>query len=1087
MKSVPDYHNFPGSEETVLNYWNEIDAFKTSLKRSEGRPVYSFYDGPPFATGLPHYGHILAGTIKDVVTRYAHQTGHYVERRFGWDCHGLPIEFEIDKMLGLKTKEDILAYGIGNYNEECRKVVMKYSTEWEQVVTRLGRWIDFKNDYKTMDLNFMESVWWVFAEIFKKNLVYRGFKVMPYSTKCTTPLSNFESNMSYKQVRDPAVTVSFPLKNHPDRNLIAWTTTPWTLPSNLALCVHPKLEYCLIKENASGKMYYICKALVSSLYATPDLYTVVEELKGKDLEGMEYVPLFNYFVDSFPNAFKVVCDDYVSDSSGTGIVHQAPGFGEDDFRVCVRENICTNSNVPCPVNDDGLFEPIVAEYKGLYIKDADPLIIKKIKEDGRLVKRATIDHSYPFCWRSDTPLIYKAVPSWFVKVTSFKDDLVKNNKESYWVPDFVKEKRFHNWLLDARDWSISRNRFWGTPLPLWVSDDYEEVIAIGSIKELEELSGRKITDLHRHFIDDIEIPSKTGRGTLKRVPEVFDCWFESGSMPYAQQHYPFENKDKFEKSFPADFIAEGVDQTRGWFYTLLVLSTALFNKPPFKNLIVNGLVLAEDRKKMSKRLKNYPDPMDVIHKYGADALRLYLINSPVVNADTLAFKETGVKDVIKDLLNKWYNAYKLLTENILAVEASTGKRFLLDDSFKSSDDVLDKWILSSLQSLVKFVREEMAAYRLYTVVPKLVSFIEDLTNWYVRLNRNRIKGKNGLEDSVKALSVLGHVLLTLCTTMAPFTPYFVEYIYLNLRHILPENQREDSVHYLDFPCVDESLINVDIEVKVKLMQEIIESARTSRDATNSPIRKPLRYLFVYVENETQLRDVQSLESYFLSELNIKELKVKQDAKDEIEVKIQVNWNTLGKRLKGAAKQVSTALSSLPSSEIANFKASGQIEVIGHVLTSEDVFFFYEFKGTDTSRTYHSSGSESKLVVVIDTTREEELETEHFVAEVLNRIQRLRKEAKLKVTDNNVVALYSFTAKASGKGKAKIAAATPERLNYLKSHVQSKHDIIFKKTNTKFVHREEETTMEMVLIEKATDLTEGIEMTLTLCVSSKSAE
>lgn len=1077
MKAVPEFHNFPKSEEEILKYWEKIDAFQESYRRSvkENRPIYSFYDGPPFATGLPHYGHILAGTIKDIVTRYAHMTGHQVERRFGWDCHGLPIEFEIDKEKGIKTKQDVLSFGIANYNEECRKIVMRYSAEWEKTVTRLGRWIDFKNDYKTMDLKFMESVWWVFSEIYKKGLVYRAFKVMPYSTKCTTPLSNFEANMAYQNVNDPSVVVSFPLVSDPTKNLVAWTTTPWTLPSNLALCVHPDLNYLLIKDNKTGQQFYIQENLTSTLYKKPDMFTVVETVKGKDLEGLEYVPLFDYFKNAYPNAFKVVCDTYVTNTSGTGIVHQAPGFGEDDFRVCTRENVCSTKNVLCPINDDGKFTNEIPELSGMYFKDADKVIIKKLKDNGRLLKNESINHSYPFCWRSDTPLIYKAVPSWFISVSSIKERLLENNKMTYWVPDYVKEKRFHNWLHDARDWAISRNRFWGTPLPIWVSEDYEEIVVIGSIKELEELSGKKITDLHRHYIDDIEIPSKQGKGMLRRVPEVFDCWFESGSMPYAQQHYPFENVEKFEKSFPANFIAEGLDQTRGWFYTLLVISTALFDKPPFKNLIVNGLVLAEDKKKMSKRLKNYPDPTKIIDSYGADALRLYLINSPVVHAEVLIFREKGVKDVIKDLLNKWYNAYKLFVDNVIRSE-NEGRKFNLDKNIiDKTTNVMDKWILASCQSLIKFVRAEMAAYRLYTVIPKLVSFIEDLTNWYARFNRDRMKGKYGNDEETYSLSTMALVLLDLCRTMAPFTPFFVEVLYQNLKQLLPKEEQEESVHFLSFPEVDSRMFNDVIERQVSRMREVIELSRTAREASDSPLRKPLRKLYVYVDDDEYAEDIMEMKDLILSELKIKEIEVKKDS-EEVQISAIPNFQTLGKRLKKEVKSVSEAIKKLSHDELKSFAKTGSIEVLGHVLTKEDlkvVKNFNEAAVASKDRKFYPCSNQN-ILIVLDITKEEELETEHFIAEVLNRIQRLRKKASLKLFENDILGFYDLK-------KMDDKEVTDEKLASLKEIIRQKHSDIFKKTNTKlYYENEKESFSGSVHIESLeTDLIMGVQMQISL--------
>jgi isoleucyl-tRNA synthetase len=548
VQDVPQDIKFPEAEKEVLDYWDKHDCFQKSLRmsREENRPIYSFYDGPPFATGMPHYGHILAGTIKDVVTRYAHMNGYRVERKWGWDCHGLPVEYEIDQKLGIKSRDDVLKMTVKAYNAECRSVVMRYADEWKRVVRRMARWIDMDNDYKTLDLKYMESVWWVCKQLFDKDLIYRGYKVMPYSTACSTPLSNFEAGQNYKDVSDPECVVAFPIVGaDPPVSLVAWTTTPWTLPSNLALCVHPTLDYVYVKDKKSGARYVMGKTRLSQVFKKEADYEIEKECKGAELEGIKYEPLFPYFVeDKADVAYRVLTDTYVTDDGGTGIVHQAPAFGEDDYRVCLKHGVVAKGEaVPCPIDDDGRFTEKVPDFKGLHVKEADKPILAHLKPGGRLVKSGAIKHSYPFCWRSDTPLIYRVIPSWFVKVEQIRDRLVANNAKTQWVPQAVKEKRFHNWLENARDWAISRNRFWGTPLPIWRSDDWEEIVCVGSVAELKELSGIEVNDLHKDTIDDIQIPSKQGKGMLKRVEEVFDCWFESGSMPYAQCHYPFENKE----------------------------------------------------------------------------------------------------------------------------------------------------------------------------------------------------------------------------------------------------------------------------------------------------------------------------------------------------------------------------------------------------------------------------------------------------------------------------------------------------------------------------------------------------------------
>lgn len=684
------------------------------VKLSEGRENYTFYDGPPFATGLPHYGHLLASTIKDVIPRYWSMKGFHVERRFGWDTHGLPIEHEIDKKFNISGKQAVMEMGLDKYNDECRAIVMRYATEWRTTIERLGRWIDFDNDYKTMNLTFMESEWWAFKQLFDKGKVYQGHRVMPYSTVLTTALSNFEANQNYQDVTDPAVVVSFPLVEDPKTKLLAWTTTPWTLPTNLGLCVHPEFEYVKILDEKSGDHYVLLEKLLSTLYKDPKKakFKVVEKIKGKDMLGWKYEPLFDYYYEEFKDvAFKVLNGTYVTDDSGTGIVHQAPAFGEDDFSIATEAGIVTESRPPPdPLDETARYLAKVKDFEGMHVKEADKHIVKALKNKGRLVVESQLRHSYPMCPRSDTPLIYRAVPSWFIRIPEIVPKMLQNIESSHWVPSFVKERRFANWIANARDWNVSRNRYWGTPIPIWSSDDGEERICIGSVEELKELSGYKgdITDIHRDKIDHLTIPSKKGKGELKRVEEVFDCWFESGSMPFASQHYPFENVEKFQKSFPGNFIAEGLDQTRGWFYTLVVLGTHLFDKMPFQNCVVNGIVLAEDGKKMSKRLKNYPDPSIVMEKYGSDALRLYLINSPVVRAEPLRFKETGVREVVQKVLLPLWNSYNFFAAQVALLKKVEDVDYLWDTTMEATNtNVMDKWILASCQSLLEYVNQEM--------------------------------------------------------------------------------------------------------------------------------------------------------------------------------------------------------------------------------------------------------------------------------------------------------------------------------------------------------------------------------------------
>ncbi|CEP18571.1 hypothetical protein [Parasitella parasitica] len=1036
--------NFPKEEEKILAFWKEIDAFQTSIEinkakiakkeeeeEEKNKHVFAFYDGPPFATGLPHYGHLLAGTIKDIVTRYAHNTGYHVERRFGWDTHGLPVEYEIDKKLGITGKADVLDMGIDKYNAECRAIVMRYAGEWRKTVERMARWIDFDNDYKTLNPTFMETVWWVFKQLYEKGQVYRGQKVMPYSTGCTTPLSNFESSQNYKDVNDPAIVVGFPLVHDETTQVLTWTTTPWTLPANMGVCVHPDFEYIKIKDELTQNNYILMEKRLNALYKDPKKakFKILERYKGSEMKGWKLVPMFDYFYEEFKDcAFQIMVDTYVTDDSGTGIVQNAPAFGEDDYRVCLAHGaITSDGKLPLPIDDSGKFTDEVPDYKGMYVKDADKNIQKDIKAKGRLIVQSQFMHSYPFCWRSDTPLIYKAVPAWFVRVAPIVDKILECNKQMRWVPAFVQEKRFANWIANARDWNISRNRYWGTPLPLWVSDDLEEIVCVGSIAELEELSGvSPITDIHRESIDEITIPSKKGKGNLRRVEEVFDCWFESGSMPYAQQHYPFENKEKVHSSFPADFISEGIDQTRGWFYTLLVLSTHLFNKPPAKNVIVSGLVLAADGKKMSKRLKNYPEPRIVIDKFGADALRLYLINSPVVRAETLKFKEEGVKDVISKVFLPWYNAYKFFLTQAAVLKKDFDFDFQYDHDMKKSNNVMDRWVLAACQSLIKFIRDEMHAYRLYTVVPRLLSMIDMLTNWYVRFNRKRLKGENGLEDAKLAMNTLYEVLFTLCLTMAPFTPFLVENMYQNLKNFAPKNDKVDerSIHFLDFPTVRQEYFDPEIERAVGRMQAVIELGRTIRERKNISLKTPLKELVVIHSDPQYHDDVKALESYISEELNVRNIVITdKEEKYGVKYKAEADWKVLGQKFKKDAMKVKKGLPEMTSDQIKEFVKSKELIVSGIKVTDEDLNVVRYFE--PSSDASYEANTDKDSLVLMDVKSYPELEEEGVAREIINRVQRLRKKANLLPTDE--INMYYRLAIVKSDAEVKETANNPQTL------------------------------------------------------------
>lgn len=1006
------HFSFPKEEERVLAFWEEIDAFHTSLELTKDKPEFSFFDGPPFATGTPHYGHILASTVKDIVPRYATMTGHHVSRRFGWDTHGLPIEHIIDKKLNISSKEDVFKLGLDKYNDECRAIVMTYADEWRKTIGRLGRWIDFDDDYKTMYPSFMESEWWAFKELFNKGQVYRGFRVMPYSTGCTTPLSNFEAQQNYKDVNDPAVTIGFNVIGQNKTQLVAWTTTPWTLPSNVSLCVNPDFEYVKIYDETKDRYFILMESLIKSLYSKPakEKFKVVEKFKGTDLVGLKYEPLFPYFAKQFgETAFRVISDDYVTNDSGTGIVHNAPAFGEEDFNACLKNGIFKEGDaIPNPVGDAGEFTAEVTDFSGQYVKDADKAIIKYLTASGNLLLATQIRHSYPFCWRSDTPLIYRSVPAWFVRVKEIVPKMLDSVMNSHWVPNVIKEKRFANWIANARDWNISRNRYWGTPIPLWVSDDMEEMVCIGSVAELEELSGvTGIEDLHREFIDKITIPSKQGKGQLKRIEEVFDCWFESGSMPYASQHYPFENKEQFANRVPANFISEGLDQTRGWFYTLSVLGTHLFGEVPYQNVVVTGIILAADGRKMSKSLKNYPDPNIVLDKYGADALRLYLINSPVLKAETLKFKEEGVKEVVSKVLLPWWNSYKFLEGQIALLKKTSEIDFKYDPSIQS-DNVMDRWILASMQSLVQYIHREMAVYELYAVVPRLLHFIDELTNWYIRFNRRRLKGENGVDDCLKALNTLFEALFTFVRAMAPFTPYLSDSIYLRLKEFIPEkvlaNFGKDfrSVHFLSYPEVRQELFDEAIETSVSRMQSVIEMGRNIREKKTISLKTPLKSLVILHSDAAYLKDIEDLKDYILEELNIRDIIITSDEKAYgVEYRAVADWPVLGKKLKKDAKKVKDALPSVTSEQVRSYLETGHIEVARIALVKGDL---NAIRGLPESQAQEGleTRTDQEVLIILDTKIYPELKTEGLARELVNRIQKLRKKCGLQATDDVVV-------------------------------------------------------------------------------------
>ena len=977
FKPVSNKVAFPKMEEAVLAFWEKDGTFGKSLKKNEGKERYKFYDGPPFATGLPHYGHLLAGTIKDIVPRYQTMRGKYVERRFGWDTHGLPIEALAQEALGVSGAPEIKALGVDKFNEQCRSMVLKYVGEWKKTVTRMGRWVDFDHDYKTMNPDFMETIWWVFKELWKQGRVYKSHRIMPYSWKLSTPLSNFEAGSNYKDVQDPTVTVRVRTINRlgmlPDEHnvyLLIWTTTPWTLPENLMICAGADIDYVAVRDltDEARPVYVMARARLATIFKKAEQYELVAEFKGAALKGWSYEPMFPYFAEyAVEGAFHVLNDNYVTTDDGTGLVHIAPAYGEDDFRVCKAAGMTAIAD---PLDSACAFTSAVPEYAGRFCKDCDKDIIKRLKAEGKLVHQATITHSYPYCDRTDTPLIYRAIDAWYVRVEDLHDRFAKNNAQVHWTPDYVGEKRFGNWLTEARDWNISRNRFWGSCIPVWVNDDDpDDMICVGSVKELEELSGEKVTDLHKHFVDKVVI-RKDGK-TYHRTPEVLDCWFESGSMPYAQQHY-MGGKADVSDFFPADFIAEGLDQTRGWFYTLLVLGTCLFDRSPYKNVIVNGLVLAEDGKKMSKRLKNYPDPTLMLDTYGADAIRLYMIYSPVVKAENLKFSENGVKQLMRDLLIPWWNAY-----SFFVTYANVDGFHDREVRFPDSENVLDRWIVSSMETLIADVTKAMDAYDLQKSVRPFVKFIEDLTNWYIRRSRRRFWKSTNDGDKLSAYRTLRYVLVQLSKVAAPFTPFIAEEIYRNLRG----ESDPESVHLCDFPSANDAARDLPLEKAMAEVQTVVELGRRLRADNDLKVRQPLSSL------KLAGGDVAGLAELIMDELNVKQVETIQDETELCNVSYKANFKTLGRKCGARMKAVAAA--------IAGAKSMPE-EVEGVRLEAEDVLV------TRSPKAGLVVANEGAIVVALDTKLTPELVAEGNAREFVSHVQSMRKEADFEVTQRITV-------------------------------------------------------------------------------------
>ena len=984
--------SFPELEQEVLKYWEEHETFKKSVAQREDAEEYVFYDGPPFANGLPHYGHLLTGYVKDIVPRFRTMMGYKVDRRFGWDTHGLPAELEAEKQLGIKNHTEIDDMGLAEFNAYCKKSVLKYTQEWKDYVTRQGRWVDFDNGYKTLDIGYMESVLWAFKTLYDKGLIYKGFRVLPYSWAEHTPLSNQETHLddSYKMRQDPALTVAMPLCIPADHPLsgtpfdgaaaLIWTTTPWTLPSNLAIAVHPNETYVVVEvagEKApaqfAGSRVVLAEARLSAysreLGKKPK---VMARVTGSELAGLSYTPVFNYFADN-ANSFQILLADYVTMDSGTGVVHQAPAFGEDDMNTCNKYDI----PLVIPVDMDGKFISEVPEYEGLLVFDANPRIIKDIKGLGRVFRQETIDHSYPHSWRSGEPLIYMALPSWFVAVTKFRDRMVElNHDDITWIPSHIRDGQFGKWLSNARDWNISRNRYWGAPIPVWESDDpnYPRTDVYGSLDELERDFGVRPTNLHRPDIDQLVRPNPddpTGKSMMRRVPEVLDCWFESGSMPYAQVHYPFENKEWFESHYPGDFIVEYIGQTRGWFYTLHVLATALFDKPSYKAVVAHGIVLGNDGLKMSKSKGNYPNVNEVFDRDGSDAMRWFLMSSPILRGGNLVVTEQGIRDGVRQALLPLWNTY-----SFFQMYASEEATFRTD-----SANVLDRYILAKLAETRDVLTEQMMTTDIANACETLRLFIDALTNWYVRRSRARFwEGEESSQDAKDAFDTLYTVLEVTCRLAAPLLPFASEVIWRGLTG-------GESVHLTDWPESDLLPHDAELVAAMDRVRVVCSTISSIRKAHKLRVRLPLLSATVAAPHVDALAPFTDI---IAEEMNLREVKLTDDVASYGEFQLQVNAKVAAPRLRGDVQKA------IKASKAGDYEvhADGTATVGGIELKDTEYTQRLVAQNPDST----AALPDGKGLVILDMTLNDDLESEGWAKDRIREIQDARRAAGLEVSD-----------------------------------------------------------------------------------------
>lgn len=989
FKELTEKLSYPGVEKEILRFWKDNLIFEKSVSTRADRPGFTFYEGPPTANGRPGIHHVMSRTLKDLVCRYKTMRGFCVHRKAGWDTHGLPVEIEVEKQLGFKHKEDIVCYGIAAFNARCRESVWKYKADWEQMTEMMGYWVDLSRPYVTFENEYIESVWWALQKFYDKGMIYKGHKIQPYCPRCETPLSSHEVSLGYEDVKDPSVYVKLVMKGQATTYFLVWTTTPWTLISNVALAVAPDVEY--VRVDHKGEHLVLAAARLSVLEGE---YTIVGQMKGKELEGLEYKRLFDYHpVDK--KAFCVVTADFVTVEDGTGIVHMAPAYGEDDYQTAKRYDLPTIH----PVNSRGEFGSEVTEFAGKFVKEADPLIIRNLRERGLLYRKETITHSYPHCWRCKTPLLYYARESWYIKTTAYAGRMIELNRQINWVPPEVGEGRFGNWLEENKDWALSRDRFWGTPLPIWVCESCKKQKCVGSIAELQE--GRDVPeplDLHRPFVDTVTFTCSCG-GTMKRTPELIDVWFDSGAMPFAQWHYPFQNRDLIDggEQYPADYICEGIDQTRGWFYSLHAIGTFLFDKPAYKNLIVNELILDKEGQKMSKSKGNTVDPFDILARYGADTTRWFLVTASPPWRPTI-FDEDGLAEVQRKFFGTFVNTYAFF-----ALYANIDSFAYAESPVPVADrPEFDRWILSALNSLVKRYVEYMDAYDVTKAARCVSDFsIDQLSNWYVRRNRRRFwstrtgSGQAMDPDKLTGYQTLYECLVCITKLMAPFAPFLAEELYRNL-NTMTGRETSESVHLTQLPQADETVIDRQLEARMERAERIVMLVRAMRTRANLKVRQPLKRIILPVSSALEREDLQHFKEVILDEVNVKGMEFVTDESGLVKKRAKANFKSIGPKHGKAVQSIATRIKELSGGEIDELERKGAIEIPVNgstvALHREDVEIVREdIEGWLVE-------SDGEITVALDTELDEELLVEGTAREFVSRVQNMRKDAGFEVTD-----------------------------------------------------------------------------------------